>query len=142
MAGEDLHLGFQPAPNFLPVRISDDLHRIARRTQHNRDNNMRLTVEFQRRFAIMAFCDERFLNLTFVVYSPSKVARFTTYFYKNLVQKPLSVPACAQLLYAFPMDFGCENRAVLIPPKPNGLLTDIDAALVQRLRQFEGKVEI
>jgi len=104
---------------------------------------MRLTVEFQCCLAIMAFGDERFLNFTFVVQArPSKAAHFTTYLHENLVQRSLLVPVCAQLLNAFPTDFGCENWAVPIPPKPNGLLTVIDAALMQQLRQFEGKAEI
>jgi hypothetical protein len=63
----------------------------------------------------------------------SKVMGLSIDYHEHLVQMPLPIGMSVHLLDAFFTNLGRENRAKPSPPKPNCLVTDIDASLVQQV---------
>jgi hypothetical protein len=62
-----------------------------------------------------------------------KVVCLSVNFHEDLVQMPLPIGMSVLPSDTFLAEFSCENRTEPIPPKPNRLVTDIDAALVQQV---------
>ncbi len=59
--------------------------------------------------------------------------RLSVDFHEDLVQMPLPTGMSVLPLDTLLADLGCENRTEPILPKPNRLVTDIDASLVQQV---------
>ena len=89
--------------------------------------------EFQCCFAIPALRDIAFQHLALVIHGSPKVVRLAVNLYKNLIQMPLPVRVCAHLLNPFSADLGCKHRSKSVPPEPDRLMADLDAAFVQQV---------
>ncbi len=105
-----------------------------------RDDVLRFTVslhqfleEFQCRLHVSTFGDNRFRHLAFVINSPPKVMRFAVYLHEYIVQVPLPVRERAQLLDTLPSDLSSKHRANSVSPKSISIMTDFDAALMQKI---------
>jgi len=66
-----------------------------------------------------------------VIDCPPELMHLTIDLHKHLVQMPLPVGICPQLLNKPFTNFSGEHRTKSVPPEPNRFVTDIDAALVQ-----------
>ena len=89
--------------------------------------------EFQCCFAIPALRDIAFQHLALVIHGSPKVVRLAVNLYKNLIQMPLPVRVCAHLLNPFSADLGCKHLSKSVPPEPDRLMADLDAAFVQQV---------
>jgi hypothetical protein len=89
--------------------------------------------EFQGYLAIPALRDKAFQDFPLVIHGPPKVVRLAVNLHENFVQVPLPVRIRPQLLHPLPPDFGSKHRAKSVPPKPNRLMADVDAAFVQKI---------
>jgi hypothetical protein len=67
-----------------------------------------------------------------VIHRSPQVVPLAVDLHEHLVQVPPPVAGLNALDAALP-DFGGEDRAKAMPPKPDGLMADLDAALVQQI---------
>ena len=88
----------QPASRFLPITVSDGLHRGAIRPKSVCDYDLRLSVplhcfpeEIQRCFAITALRDITFQHFAFVIHSTPQVVRLAVDLHENRIKMPLPV---------------------------------------------------
>ncbi len=92
--------------------------------------------------AISFCCDDTFKNGSFVINRAPKIIELTIDFDENFIQMPFPKRIRIRSSLA---NFFRENRPKSIPPKPDGLMTNIDAALMQNifdLTQTERKSDI
>jgi hypothetical protein len=89
--------------------------------------------EFQGCFAITALRDKAFKDFPLVIDFPPKIVRLAFNLHGYLVQVPLPVRICAHLTDPFPANLSGKHRAKSVPPKPNRLMADVDAAFVQKI---------
>ncbi len=130
----------QPAPGLLPIGVSDLLHGGAVGAQLVGDDLFRTTVtfhqfpeEFQCRLAIAALGDQGFEDLALVIDGSPHVIRLAVDLHEDLVEVPLPVRVGAHPLDPGLADIGGEQGTEPHPPKPDGFMADIDAALVQQV---------
>src|SRR5271156_1996054 len=84
--------------------------------------------KLQRRSLAPLRGDHRFQNLAFVIDSPPEIAELAVDLHKDLIQMPTPLGEAAHVRYpAFP-DLRREHRAKPVPPKPDGLMADVDPA--------------
>ena len=81
----------------------------------------------------MAHCNKAFQDFTFVIHSPPKVVRIVFNLNEHLIQVPLPIQICAHLADPFLADLNSKQRAKAVPPKPNRLIADVDAAFIQKI---------
>ena len=62
-----------------------------------------------------------------------KIVGFTIDFHENFVQMPLPIRVSPHPARPITTDFGGKHRAKSIPPKPNRLMANIDALLMQQI---------
>jgi hypothetical protein len=88
--------------------------------------------EFQRGLLVPRLRDEAFQHLPLVVDGSPEVVPLAVDLHENLVKMP---PPVARLhaLDAALADLGGEDRAEAVPPEPDRLVADLDAALVQQI---------
>jgi hypothetical protein len=89
--------------------------------------------EFQSCFATTALRDKAFKDFPLVIDGPLKIVRLAINLHEYPVQVPLPVRICAHLTDSFPADLSGKHRTKSIPPKPNRLMADVDAAFVQKI---------
>jgi len=77
--------------------------------------------------------DIGFQHFAFAVHGTPKVVRLGVDLHKHLMQVPLLVRVCLHPVCSFFSYLSRKHRAKIIPPKPNGLLADVDAAFVQQI---------
>jgi len=68
-----------------------------------------------------------------VVHCPPEVVHLAVDLHEHLVQVPLPVRICAHLADPFLADLCGKYWAKSLPPKPNRLVADVDAAFVQEV---------
>lgn len=83
--------------------------------------------------AISAFGDKGFEHLTFVIDGPPKVMGLAIYLHEHLVQMPLPLRPGTKTIGPLPSDLRREHWTETIPPVPHRLMTNIDAALVEKI---------
>lgn len=88
--------------------------------------------KFQRCLLVAPLRAEALQYFDFVIDGPPKVVAFSVHLHKHLVQVP---PPAARLhaLNAPFSDLGGEHFTEPVPPKSNGLLAHVDAALVEQI---------
>lgn len=67
-----------------------------------------------------------------MIYGAPQVMAFTIDLHEDLVEMPTPTARPQSLDPAFP-DLGGEHRTELVAPTPDGLVADLDAALVQQV---------
>lgn len=87
-----------------------------------------------------------FQQLTFVVDSSPKAVRLGIYFHEDLVQRPLPVGKCPQVLGAPFPHLGRKHLRETVPPEPDAIMSHLNAPFVQQIlevsqRQWEPNVE-
>ena len=127
----------EPAPSFLPIQVTNDLHGSAIWPKFVGGDRFRFAIslhwfskEIQRFFSVPALGDKAFQHFARMVNRPPKVVCLTIDLHENFVQAPLPVRICAHSARALSTDFRREHRAKSIPPEPNCFVTDVDPALV------------
>ena len=88
--------------------------------------------EFQCRLLVARLRDVAFQNLAFVIDRTPEVVPLAVDLHKNLIQMPLPTARLHPFDPALP-DLGGEKRPKPVPPEPNRLVADLDAALVQKI---------
>ena len=91
-----------------------------------------LLWEFQCGLLVAGFCDEALENFALVVDCPPKVMRLAIDLHKHLIKVPTPAAGLHTLGPAL-SDFGSELGAKSMPPVPNGLVANIDAAFMQQI---------
>jgi len=68
-----------------------------------------------------------------VIHGPPKIKRLSVELYEHLIQMPL--PMCPRPNSVNPpaADLSGKHRAKSVPPKPNRLMVDVDAAFMQKI---------
>jgi hypothetical protein len=89
--------------------------------------------EFEGWLSITALRDKAFQDFPLAIYGPPKIVRLAVNLHEYLVQVPLPVRICAHLNDSFPADLSGKHRTKYIPPKPNRLMADVDAAFTQKI---------
>jgi hypothetical protein len=122
------------------VCVANDLHRRAAGSQLTGDKDLNLAMvfhsfpeEFNGGLAIASLCDKAFQNRPFMIHSPPKIVRPTVDLHEHLVQMPLPVCSRPHSITPSRADLCGKHRARFVPPKPDGLMADVDASLVQKI---------
>ena len=89
--------------------------------------------KLQRRSLVPLRSDHRFQNLAFVVDCPPETAELAVDLHKVLIQTPPPLDEAAHVRNPPLPDLRCEHRAKPVPPKPDGLMADVDPALGQEI---------
>src|SRR6056297_1950152 len=88
--------------------------------------------EFQSCLLVPGLCYEALKHLAFVIDGAPKVVTLAVDLHEHLVQVPSPV-AGLHALDAPLADLGGKERAKAMPPEPDCLVADLDAALVQQI---------
>src|SRR6056297_9733 len=129
----------EPAAGLLPVLDKEILQSCAVGAQLVRDVALGPTVllhcfleEFQSGLLIAGLGDEAFQHLSLVIDGAPKVVPLPVYLHEHLVMVP---PPAAGFHTVDPAlaDLGGEHRAEAMPPEPEGLMADVDAALMEQI---------
>jgi hypothetical protein len=75
----------------------------------------------------------RLQNLAFMIDGAPEVAEPAIDLHERLVQMPTPLRIAAHVCYPPLADLGGEHRAKPVPPKPNGLMADVDPTLGQEI---------
>ncbi len=92
-----------------------------------------LPEKSQCRRLVTAFLNEAFEHFTLVVDGAPEVMLYAIDLHKDLVEMPPPVLICPHGIDASPLDLGGEDRSEPVPPEPNRLMRDVDAALMQQV---------
>jgi len=106
--------------------IGDDLMRPAV-TPHQ------FPEEFQCRLLVPSLGGDGFENFSFVIDGPPEIMPLTVDFHEHLVDVPPPVREGAQSVDAPAPDLGGEHWPKPMPPEPDRLVADVDAAFVQQV---------
>ena len=68
-----------------------------------------------------------------MINSPPEIVRLAVDLHEDLIQVPLPIRIYTHPACPLSADLGCEHRAEPIPPKPDCLMADFDAKLVQKI---------
>ena len=99
-----------------------------------------LFQEIQRSLLVARPGDETFQHLVLVIHRPPKVMHLTVGPHKHLVEVPLPV-AGVRALDPSILDLGRDHRAEPMPPKPDGLVANVNAALVEQTPTLQSESE-
>ena len=89
--------------------------------------------EFQCCLAITTLCRTAFQDFPFIIHGPPKIERLAVDLHEHLTQMPLPVCPRPHSVNPSAPNFSGKQWAKSVPPKPNRLMADVDAALVQKL---------
>ena len=124
----------------LPMRVADVIHRSAVGAQVIGDNLFWLTValhqfleEFQRCLAVATLGDKVLEDLAFVIYGTPHVMGLAVDFHEDLVDMPLPIRVTAHPTGPGFADLRGEKRAKPHPLKSDGIVADVNAALMQEV---------
>src|SRR6056297_1346059 len=141
-----------PPPRFLPLDRADILQgsTIGAKFVRHEDIGPPMLLqcfleEFECGLPVTRLRDEAFQHLAFVINSTPQVVLFAIDLHEHLVQTP-APPAGAHALDPPLSDLGGEDRTEPMPPEPDGLVADVDAALMEQVldipqREREANVE-
>ena len=89
--------------------------------------------KLQRRGLVPLRGDHRFQNLAFVIDGAPEIAELAVDLHEHLIQMPTPLGIAAHVRDPLLSDLGGEHRAKPVPPKPDGLMADVDPALGQEI---------
>jgi hypothetical protein len=75
----------------------------------------------------------RLSSFALVIHRPPEIAHLAAHLHVDLVEAPSPVTMGAHPIDPLPADLGGEHRAEAVPPIADGLVAEIDAALVQQV---------
>ena len=127
----------QPAPAFLPSRISERPHRSRIRSKPVGNARPRPAIAFHRALQKLQRCpavpplrDKNLKHFTFVVDSAPQIMSLAVDADEYLIKVPAPVRPIAAI-DAPPPDLGSKHRAETVTPETDRLVTDVDAAFEQ-----------
>src|SRR5208337_4637856 len=126
--------------NLMPISVADLSHRRGIGAKPVRDDTSRAAIflhdalqKLQRCSLVPLRRDHRLQNLTLVIDSPPEIAELAVDLHKDLIQMPAPLGEPAHVRYPPLSDLGGEHRAKPVPPKPDGLMADVDPPLGQEI---------
>jgi len=130
----------EPATDLLPIGVADLLHRRRISAKPVGDDLPRSAVflhdpleKLHRRSFVPLCSDHHLQNLAFMIDGAPEIAELAVDLHKDLVQMPPPLRIAAHVRYPLLSDLGGEHRAKPVPPKPDGLMADVDPALGQEI---------
>ena len=118
----------------------DILHRRAIRAESVGDDGLGSAVALhralergERRLAIAAFYGKDLQHLALMIDSAPEIVRLAVNPHEDLVQVPTPLWHGAEVFCPPASDLGVESWAEAVPPKPHGLVADIDLSLKQKI---------
>lgn len=72
-------------------------------------------------------------NLALVVDRPPQIVRLAIDLHEHLIDVPAPVPKAPHSADPLSLDIGRKQRSKPVPPQPNSLVADVDAALSQQI---------
>src|SRR5271169_6111319 len=126
--------------DLLAIGVADLFHRRRIRAKSVGDDLLRSAVclhdaleKLQRRSFVPLCSDHRLQDLAFTVDGAPEIAELAVDLHKHLIQMPPPLRIAAYVRYPLLSDLGGEHRAKPVPPKPDGLMADVDPALGQEI---------
>ena len=130
----------EPAADLLAIGVADLSHRRRVSTKSVGDDLPRSAVllhdaleKLHRRRLVSLRSDDRFQDLAFMVDSAPEIAELSIDLHKHLVQMPPPLRIAVYVRDPLLSDLGGEHRTKPVPPKPDGLIADVDPALGQEI---------
>ena len=130
----------EPATDLLATGVADLLHRRRISAKPVGDDLPRSAVflhdpleKLQRRSLVPLRSDHCLQNLALMIDGAPEIAELAVDLHKHLVQMPTPLRIAAHARYPLLSDLGGEHRTKPVPPKPDGLIADVDPALGQEI---------
>src|SRR5208283_396956 len=89
--------------------------------------------KLQRRSLVPLRRDHRLQDLAFMVDSAPEIAELAVDLHEDFIQMPAPLRIAAHMRHLPLADLGGEHWAKPVPPKPDGLMADVDPALGQQI---------
>ena len=89
--------------------------------------------EFQGSLPITALREKAFQDFPLVIHGPPKIVRLAVDLPGHLIQMPLPMCYRPHSINPSATDLSGKHRAKSVPPKPNRLMVDVDATLMQKI---------
>ena len=130
----------ETATNLVPICGADLFHRRGIRAKPVSDDFPRTAIflqdaleKFQRRSLVPFSGDDRVQHLAFMVDGAPEIKELAIDLHNHLVQMP-ALLRIGSHLHDLPLsDLGGEYRPKPVPPKPDGLMADVDPTLGQKI---------
>ena len=130
----------EAATDLLPICGTDLFHRRRIRAKPVGDDLPRWAVflydplqKLQRRSLVPLRRDHRLQDLAFMVDRAPEVAELAVDLHEVFIQMPAPLRIAAHVCHSPLADLGGEHWAKPVPPKPDGLMADVDPALGQQI---------
>jgi hypothetical protein len=91
----------------------------------------RLSLEIQCGFSIAGLGAVAFEHLAFMVDGAPQVMSYPVDLHENFIEMPATMLECSHGLHPISTDLGSKYSAEAVPPEANGLMCDVDAAIVE-----------